>query len=191
MSLVNDAFEKLQVKFTSWPHSLKTQSLIDAYKRDLLEGFIERGIGTSEKIDRFIANAKKKSGDTTFLPSVEILLNLGSVNPEDLGLCSGEEAYRLACIELGKHKDHREWTHETIWKAANDTKFSNFKLEDGYEREVKKDFLIKYKDICNRYASGERFTIPEERRIEKTEAPPAGKEFNINAMANLRANLGI
>ena len=97
------------------------------------------------------------------------------------------EAYDIAGKQVGKHRAHREWRHGVVEWTAKEVGY--FELQTVKQSDIFPKFKTVYKTICDRWLAGERPTVSEDRRIEKVEPPPASKEFNINAMAALKASL--
>ena len=186
--LINKTLKELSAIFGGrYKIELGDSDKLKAYRQQLLRGFIENNINSETMIQAGFRKARDYAQDPkAFFPGPHVIV----------GWCRTEHkfpdvlvAYNIAGTQVGKHPKHREWQHGAIeWTAKE---IGSFDLKTKTQSEVLPRFKSVYKTICERWARGERPTISEDRRIEKTEAPPASKEFNINAMANLRANLGI
>lgn len=184
MELCNSTFVELKSIFTGWRASLDCPEAIKAYKQSLLESMIANRIGSQEKIDKALVRAKEESVKDHFIPPAERVISWCRPRhefPEPM------EAYAIAGKQVGKHPKHRSWGHDVVaWTAKE---IGSFDLQTKTEREIFPRFKAVYKSVCDRWLAGERPTVPEERRIEKTETPPASKETNIKNMASLKSLL--
>ena len=154
---------------------------MDGYRKELLDAFIDKRVTSIEMVDCGLKWAARHSEENDFIPPPHRFARKcqGSEFP------APEEAYHIAGKQVGKHPKHRNWRHDVVKWAAGE--IDTFDLQTKTEREMLPRFKAVYKSVCDRYAAGERFTVPEERRIEETEAPLTSKETNIKNIAGLLA----
>ena len=182
-SLANYAIKNLKQKFTGWRGAFKSQQEVDGYRKELLDAFIDKRVNSIEMIDRGLKWAARYSEENDFMPAPHKFAR----KCQDSEFPDPKDAYINACKQLGLHPKQRSWKHEVVEWAATET--GKFDLSQNFQTVMEPKYIAIYKQICDRWTNGERPTVPEERRIEKTEAPPASKEFNIKAMAKLKAGL--
>ena len=74
-----------------------------------------------------------------------------------------EDAFDIACSNCGMRGDvKRNWKHGVIYETANRIGWG--KLASA-EKDFMNTFKSTYEQVCNEYTEGNKFVIPEDRRL--------------------------
>ncbi len=180
-SLAKQTLDKLRSIYPAGYAALKTDEQKSGYSKELLLAFVNHNVNDQAMIDHAMNKARADSVNNPFLPAPNKFVSWCQPQPEDFGLLCTEEAYKRACIEAGKHYLARKWHDECVYRAASEIGF--LRIASETMRECYKDFARVYEDVCQRYAKGERFTLPVSQQLQQ-------KKPNILSKAENQARMG-
>lgn len=142
-----------------------------------------------EALEKMVTHSAA-SGETAFPPTYAEFIGYCLKPVEDIGLPSPEEAFKLARVECGKAKEFRQWPHDAIYVACQNTGFYDMKMTGDDSKSihaVRKRFFEHYKKITDMLLAGRDIeTTPKPLpKPEKQILTPESKAAGINAARSI------
>jgi len=119
--VVNKLFRELQAIFPAWKQAWPDDAALETAKRSWTKAFMAAGITRVEQIRFGLAAARTNGGD--FMPSSGKFVKWCTPSPEQLGLPSGDRAFREALAMAhpamaARIDDASAWSHIAVRHAA-------------------------------------------------------------------------
>jgi len=160
--------------------SFKTPECKRAYGSELLKAFRDAQINTPAHIQRGIDRMRLDESD--FAPSIGKFVSWCKPSLTDYGLPSVELAHREACINAGKSKNDRKWTHVAIYHASMRTGY--MELSSSTQENTRKVFKQHYEALLEEIINGKE--LEEPLRLEKPKHIPSSKAVASKGINDLK-----
>lgn len=168
---VNHVIHQLKAIFPAWTAALKTPELEAEARRQWLQGLIENGINSEEKIRAGLARCR--SHNSPFLPSVGQFVEwCNEVSEVAAGMPSESSAYRVFCSLYSCHVGQQNWAdfHPAIYWVYRQV--SQFDWRRMIERDMRREFNDIWADARKMARDGFNFNsclpAPEEVKAPET-----------------------
>lgn len=168
--LINKLFAQLRAICSAWRSAWPDQKTYDLAKDNWIKAFIDAGINSWDRIEYGLR--KQRQVGKPFIPAVGEFIELCTPNPEELGLPSAEQAYKMAAFISHPSADRSKCVH-AVYHAAYETGF--YELSSEPAEKTFRVFKANYFAAVEIVANGGKLVdmpLPPERMIAK--APSAG-----------------